>query len=188
MNGTGFLSGGGLNAEYAAAFDDYVERKAREIGLDLTSRPDTPEGGRGRGAGGGGAPADPMAPADWNPRFVRGRVVPAFEFLQIQRRRHAYISAWAEFMQDLDLFVGAPQADTTANAQTGHPCVILPYKFDVPTAGSGRGGAQAPSPDLRPQPIGAVLTGKLYGDDVLLAVAHQLHKRSDWHSRRPALV
>jgi Asp-tRNA(Asn)/Glu-tRNA(Gln) amidotransferase A subunit family amidase len=185
MNGTGFLSGGGLNTEYAAAFDDYVQRKAREIGLDLTALPETPAGGRGGGRG--GAPADPMAPADWNPRFVNGRTVRAFDFLQLQRRRHAYISAWATFMKDLDLFVGAPQADTTANAQTGHPCVILPYKFDVPAAAAGgRGGAQpAAATALNPQPIGGVLTGKLYGDDVLLAVAHQIQKNTDWHARRP---
>jgi Asp-tRNA(Asn)/Glu-tRNA(Gln) amidotransferase A subunit family amidase len=191
MNGTGFLSGGGLSAEYAAAFDDYVQRKAREIGLDLTSLPETPQAARGRGgAGRGNAPADPMAPADWNPRFVNGRVVRAFEFLQLQRRRHAYISAWAGFMQNLDLFVGAPQADTTANAQTGHPCVVVPYKFDVPAAGGGRGRggqAAAPAPPLRPQPIGGVLTGKLYGDDVLLSVAHQVQRRTDWHARRPEL-
>ena len=186
MNGTGVLSSGGLNAEYAAAFDDYVQRKAREIGLDLTALPDPPAGGRGRGAGRGGAPADPMAPADWNPRFVNGRTVRAFDFLQLQRRRHAYISAWAAFMKDLDLFVGAPQADTTPNAQTGHPCVIVPYKFDVPaTAGGGRGAAQPPAAPLKPQPIGGVLTGQLYGDDVLLAVAHQIQRNTDWHARRP---
>ena len=30
-------AGGGLNVEYAAAFDDYVQRKAKEIGLDLNT-------------------------------------------------------------------------------------------------------------------------------------------------------
>ncbi len=186
MNGTGLLSGGGLNAEYAAAFDDYVRRKAREIGLDLTALPETPAGRPGGGTGRGGAPDDPMAPADWNPRFVNGRTVRAFDFLQLQRRRHAYLSAWAAFMKDLDVFVGAPQADTTPNAQTGHPCVIVPYKFDVPAAGGGRGGAQpASTATLNPQPIGGVLTGQLYGDDVLLSVAHQIQKNSDWHTKRP---
>lgn len=191
MNGTGPLSGGGLSVEGATAFDEYVQRKAREIGLDLTTLPDTPPPARGRGAG-GGAPADPMAPADWNPRFVNGRVVRALDFLQLQRRRHAYITAWAEFMKDLDLFVGAPTADITANAQTGHPCVVVPYKFDVPAAAAGgRGGAAPPAapagPGLKPQPIGAVLTGALYADDVLLSVAHQIQQRTDWHRRRPEL-
>jgi Asp-tRNA(Asn)/Glu-tRNA(Gln) amidotransferase A subunit family amidase len=112
--------------------------------------------------------------------------VRAFDFLQLQRRRHAYISAWAAFMKDLDLFIGAPQADTTPNAQTGHPCVIVPYKFDVPAApGGGRGAAQPAAAPLKPQPIGGVLTGQLYGDDVLLAVAHQIQKNTDWHARRP---
>jgi len=31
------MAGGGLNVEYAAAFDDYVVRKAKEIGLDLNT-------------------------------------------------------------------------------------------------------------------------------------------------------
>jgi hypothetical protein len=66
----------------------------------------------------------------------------------------------------------------------------VPYKFDVPAAGGGRGRggqAAAPAPPLRPQPIGGVLTGKLYGDDVLLSVAHQVQRRTDWHARRPEL-
>ncbi len=188
MNGTGFLGGGGLNTEYAAAFDDYVQRKAKEIGLDLTALPETPAGGGrgGRAGGGGTAPPDPMAPADWNPRFVNGRAVRAFEFLQVQRRRHAYIAEWATFMKDLDLFVGAPQADTSPNAQTGHPCVVVPYKFDVPSqAGGGRGGGDQQATPLKPQPICGVLTGALYQDDVLLGVAHQLQTRGDWRDRRP---
>jgi Asp-tRNA(Asn)/Glu-tRNA(Gln) amidotransferase A subunit family amidase len=191
MNGTGFLSSGGLNTEYAAAFDDYVQRKAREIGLDLSALPETPPAGRGRGAGAGGGPADPMAPADWNPRFVNGRTVRAFDFLQVQRRRQAYIAEWAAFMKDLDLFVGAPQADTAPNAQTGHPCVVVPYAFDVPAAGGagrgGGGGAETPAVTLKPQPICGVLTGALYKDDVLLAVAHQVQMSRDVHRRRPEI-
>ena len=85
--------------------------------------------------------------------------------------------------------VRSSEADTPANAQTGHPCVVLPYKFDVPAAGAGGrgGGDQTAAPTLKPQPICGVLTGKLYGDDVLLAVAHQIQKRSDWHARRPEM-
>ena len=192
MNGTGFLGGGGLSGEYAAAFDEYVVRKAKEIGLDLTSLPDRPTGGRGGGGGGaaaGGPPPSPMAPADWNPRFVNGRAVRVLDFLQVQRRRYAYITRWAEFMKDLDMFVGSPQADTGPNAQTGHPCAVLPYKFDVPTVGGGgRGGnAAATTPALNPQPICGVITGNLYADDLILSVAHLIQKHSDWHSRRPKL-
>jgi Asp-tRNA(Asn)/Glu-tRNA(Gln) amidotransferase A subunit family amidase len=199
------MGGGGLNAEYAAAFDDLVQRKAKEIGLDLNAipAPATGRGGAGGGGGGGGrgaAPTGPIpgsstpnnpaaAPADWNPRFVGGRTVRAMDFIQSQRRRYVLISRWSEFMKDLDMFVGS-NADVGANAQTGHPCVVLPYKFDVPASGGGgRGGAPAagaaaPAP-LNPQPICGVIVGNLYNDDKLLSVAHAFQKATDFHLRKP---
>ncbi len=199
------MAGGGLNVEYAAAFDSYVQRKAKEIGLDLDNLPAPRAGG---GAGGGAAapgaaapgaptpsapaapsePANPMAPADWNPRFVRGRTVPGFEFLQNQRRRYMLVAKWGEFMRELDMFVGGPSADVAANAQTGHPCVVVPYKFDVPTQGR-RGGADdtTPAPALNPQPICGTIVGALYNDDQLLSVAHQFQSSTDIHTKRPSL-
>lgn len=198
-------SGGGLGAEGAAAFDAYVQRKAKEIGLDLTNLPAPTPGGGGGGGAAAAAPAagappatppNPMAPADWNPRFVNGRRPRAFEFIQTQRRRYALITKWAEFMKDLDMFIGAVQADTGPNAQTGHPCVVLPYKFDVPTAGGGGGAAAAaaaaaaanqPRPELKPQPICAIITGNLYNDDKILSVAHHFQMHTDFHARRPTI-
>ena len=192
---------GSLNSEYAAAFDEYVQRKAREVGLDLNTLPEPPRGGGG--GGGGGAPRDtvaarlaaaaaaanPMAPADWNPRFVNGRTVRAFEFLQNQRRRYLLVCKWGEFMKDLDMFIGAPNADVGPNAQTGHPCAVVPYKFDVPAAfGGGRGGAAAqPQPELKAQPICAVIVGGLFNDDKMLSVAHQFQVHSDVVSKHPSL-
>ena len=204
----GGAGGGGLNVEDAAAFDSYVQIKAKEIGLDLASLPEPVAGGRGgagagggRGAGAAGnapaapgapaVPANPMAPADWNPRFVNGRTVRAFEFVQGQRRRYMLISKWAEYMKDLDMFIGAPTADVGANSQTGHPCVVVQYKFDVPAqggGGGGRGGA-APQPplDLKPQPICATIIGNLYNDDKILSVAHQYQVNTDIHLKHPTL-
>jgi hypothetical protein len=205
-------SGGGLGAEGAAAFDAYVQRKAKEIGLDLTTLPEPtpgaggggggPPGGGTPGAGGAAAgagsnpPANPMAPADWNPRFVRGRTPRAFDFIQAQRRRYALVTKWGEFMKDLDMFIGAPTADVGANAQTGHPCVVFPYKFDVPQQGGGGGGGagaaaaaanQQPRPELKPQPICAVVVGNLFNDDKILSLAHQFQSNTDIHLKRPAL-
>ncbi|MEW5917706.1 MAG: amidase [Gemmatimonadota bacterium] len=184
----------GLGAEGAAAFDAYVQRKAKEIGLDLTNLPEpAPNTGPGGGSGGGGAgaaPANPMAPADWNPRFVNGRRPRAFDFVQSQRRRYALITKWAEFMKDMDMFIGAPTADIGANAQTGNPCVVFPYKFDAPKHGGRGGGAgnqQQPPLELKAQPICAVVVGALYNDDKILALAHQFQRNSDIHLRRPAL-
>ncbi len=187
------IGGGGLNVEYAAAFDSYVQRKAKEIGLDLTTLPE-PTPGRGGGPPAlptpGAPPPSPMGPADWNPRFVQGRTVRGFDFLQNQRRRYMLVAKWGEFMKDLDMFIGNPQADVGPNAQTGHPCVVVPYKFDVPpTQGGGRGGAPtaAPAPALNAQPICAVIVGALYADDKILSVAHQFQTHTDIHLRRPTV-
>jgi Asp-tRNA(Asn)/Glu-tRNA(Gln) amidotransferase A subunit family amidase len=180
----------GLGVEGAAAFDAYVQRKAKEIGLDLSALPEpaaAPPGGR-PAPGPAGPPANPMAPADWNPRFVNGRRARAFDFVQGQRRRYVMISRWAEYFRDLDLFIGAPTADIGANAQTGHPCVVVPYKFDVPAQQrGGPGGANQPPLELKAQPICAVLTGALFQDDKILGVAHRFQVNTDLHLRRPAL-
>ena len=191
------IGGSGLAVEGAAAFDAYVQRKAKETGLDLTTLPEpvAGRGGGGRGAaagaggagGPGGAPANPMAPADWNPRFVNGRTTRAFDYVQSQRRRYLLVGKWAEYMKDLDMFIGNPQADVGANAQTGHPCVVVPYKFDVPAQGGGRGASAQPPLELKAQPICAVIVGNLFADDLILSVAHQLQTHSDVHLKRPAL-
>ncbi len=187
------VGGGGLNVEYAAAFDEYVQRKAKEIGLDLNTVITPTTGGApfpGTVPPSTG-PASPMAPADWNPRFVNGRTVKAFEFLQNQRRRYVLVSRWSEFMKDLDLFIGGPQADVAPNAQTGHPCAVVPYKFAVPVVPQGAGGAAAPaappSAPLNPQPICAVITGALYRDDTILGVAHQFQIHTDVSQKHPSL-
>jgi Asp-tRNA(Asn)/Glu-tRNA(Gln) amidotransferase A subunit family amidase len=192
MSSVGFLAGGGLNAEAAAAFDAYVVRKAQETGLDLSNLPDTPpqagSGGFGVGAPAGPLP-NPLAFADWNPRFVNGRGVRVLDWIQLQRRRYAYALAWQDFMKDLDLFVGQPLADIVPNAQTGHPCAVLPYAFAVPQQPAfpvpGGNAPVTPQPALNPQPICGVITGNLYSDDIILSVAHQIQKASDWHLRRP---
>jgi Asp-tRNA(Asn)/Glu-tRNA(Gln) amidotransferase A subunit family amidase len=182
---------GSLNVEYAAAFDEYVQRKAKEIGLDLNTVI-APPVNNAPYTGTLPAPAVPnpgMLPADWNPRFVQGRTVKAFEYLQNQRRRYVLVSLWGEFMKDLDLFIGSPNADVGPNAQTGHPCAVVPYKFDVPASfGGGRGGAAAPAAPLNPQPICGVITGGLYNDDLILSVAHQFQAHTDIHTRHPKLA
>ncbi|HEX6965491.1 MAG TPA: amidase [Gemmatimonadaceae bacterium] len=190
------LRGGALAVEDAAAFDAYVQRKAKEIGLDLNNLPErgarqagvyAARGGAGSptsGAGAPSAPANPMAPADWNPRFVHGRTITGLDFLQTERRRYVLLQKWAEFMKDLDMFIGAPYADVGANAQTGHPCVVVPYKFDVPEQRTRAG--QQPL-DLEAQPICATIVGNLFTDDTILAVAHQFQVHDETVSRHPTV-
>ena len=176
-----------------------MQRKAKEIGLDLNTVITATTAGTpfpGTAAAPAGTPS-PMAPADWNPRFVNGRTVRGFEFLQNQRRRYVLVTKWGEFMKDLDMFIGAPQADVAPNAQTGHPCVVVPYKFDVPVQQQGGAGRPAPAaapatppppaPALNAQPICAVITGALYNDDKILSVAHRFQTHNDVYLKHPAL-
>jgi hypothetical protein len=91
--------------------------------------------------------------------------------------------------------VNAGQWDIGLHAQTGHPCAVVPYKFESPPAGrGGRGGAvdttaaRPPEPPVNnPQPICAVLAGNLYNDDKILSVAHQYQIHTEWHLKHPAI-
>jgi hypothetical protein len=192
---------GGLNTEYASAFDSYVQRKAKEIGLDLDLPAVPPRPASGRGSlpygtpPGSPPPTDPQAPADWNPRFVGGRTIPGYEFLNTERRRYILISKWAEYLKDVDMYIGSPFADVGECAQTGYPSAVLPYKFDVPQTGRGGGGrrggrggeAAPPEPKLDPQPICGQIIGTLYNDDLILSVAHQFQIHDDTVNRHPSL-
>ena len=135
-------------------------------------------------------------------RWTNGRFPRAFDFIQQQRRRYILITQMAELLKDLDMYVpagaGAGQWDIGLHAQTGHPCAVVPYKFEAPPAGrgggGGRGGADTAAarptvepPAGNPQPICAVLAGNLYNDDKILSVAHQYQVHTEWHLKHPSL-
>jgi len=203
--------GGVAGVEYATAFDAYVQAKAKELGIDLASIPE-PQRGAGRGGGAGpagpveaGAPrADPGNPTGMAAltRWTGGRFPRAIDFVQQQRRRQILITEMAELLKDFDMYVpggaGAGQFDVGLHAQTGHPCAVVPYKFDSPPAGRGGGGgrggadttagrAAAEQVVYNQQPICAVLAGNLYNDDKILSVAHQYQTHTNWHLKHPAL-
>ncbi len=203
----------GLNEESAAAFDSYVQFKAKQLGMDMTAvlaAYGTPaRGGRGGGrgaadsaaaAGRGTAPAVPAPPANNGQlnRWVPGRIPTAMDFIQAQRRRQMLIVAWQEYLKDTDLYIGA--SDTNVHAATGHPAVVVPIAFGLRAAGRGGGGggrggrgadstaAPAPPPvPLNPQPICAQIAGNLYLDDVIVSVAHKYQVNTAWHLEHPKL-
>jgi hypothetical protein len=221
--------GGGLGVESAAAFDSYVQWKAKELGIDLASIPE-PAGrggggrgrggadstggrggadstaGRGRGGGGGGGGGGGRGDAG-NPtgmaaltRWTGGRFPRAFDFIQAQRRRYILISQMAELLKDLDMYVpGANGYDVGLHAQTGHPCAVVPYKFEPQPSGRGgfgggragadttAGRAAAEQVVYNPQPICTVIAGNLYNDDKILSVAQQYQTHTEWHLKHPSL-
>lgn len=158
-------------------------------------------GGRGGGRGDAGNPTGMAALTRWtNGRFARG-----FDFINQQRRRYELISQMQTLLKDLDMYVPGGGFDVGLHAATGHPCVVVPYKFDVPQQGRGGGGGRAgaanpaaaaaapPAPQTppaepgKPQPICAVIAGNLYNDDKILSVAHQFQIRTGWHMKHPTL-
>jgi hypothetical protein len=123
------------------------------------------------------------------------------DFINSQRRRQMLITAWQEYLKDIDLYIGA--ADTGIHAQTGHPVAVVQMAFGVRPAGGGggrggRGGGRggdstataapaAPPPPVNPQPICTQIAGNLYNDDIILAVAHKYQINTKWHLERPKL-
>lgn len=207
------MAGGGLGVESSAAFDSYVKMKAKEYSIDLASIPEPTPGRGGFGGGGGavpaGAPAGAGAPPGagapgggrggdpGNPtgmaaltRWTNGRFARGFDFVQTQRRRYALISQMAELLKDFDMYIPGQQGlDVGLHAQTGHPCVVVPYKFESPPAGRGGRGADTTAPQItyNPQPICTVIAGNLYNDDKILSVAHQYQIHTEWHRKHPAI-
>ena len=194
----------GLSEESAAAFDSYVQFKAKELGMDMNAviaaYGTSARGGRGGGgrggaadsAGGRGAAATPAAPANNGQlnRWVPGRIPTAMDFIQAQRRRQMLIAAWQEYLKDTDVYIGA--SDTNVHAATGHPAVVVPIGFGIRTGGRGGGGGAAAAPaappmPLNPQPLCAQVAGNLYLDDVIVSVAHKYQVNTAWHLERPKL-
>jgi Asp-tRNA(Asn)/Glu-tRNA(Gln) amidotransferase A subunit family amidase len=75
-------------------------------------------------------------------------------------------------MAKVDLYVGSG-LDLPITNLTGHPCVVFPMGFRE------RNGRTVPG--------SVTLTGRLYDETTLLAVARALEQGSDDHRRRPPL-
>ncbi len=117
-------SGGGFGGESTAAFDAYVQAKAKELGIDMAALEAAAAAGRGgRGRGRGAAPdtaaagrggrtdstsgrgsIDPaVAAAVAAIRFpgTNGRTARALDYIQGQRRRQILITKWADVPEGL---------------------------------------------------------------------------------------
>ena len=224
---------GGIDQESAAAFDAYVQVKAKELNMDMATvmttygrngggrggppgaAPGAPGAGGAPGAAGTGAPPA-GAPAGAAPggggggrggttsgpnsgqlnRWVPGRTMSAFDFINSQRRRLMLTTAWQEYMKDTDLYLGT--TSTTTHAQTGHPVAVVQMGFGQRQGGfgggggGGRGGAAGAAPATPPaplndQPICTEIAGNLYNDDLILSVAHKYQMNTDFHTHRPKL-
>ena len=90
----------------------------------------------------------------------------AVDWIQANRFRMRAMERMAEAMSGLDLFLGSRQALTN---RTGHPVLSVPSGFH------------------RGSPTALHLTGKLFGEEEILRLAHAFQGASDHHLRHPAL-
>ncbi len=108
----------------------------------------------------------------WPESFRNGQFVPAVEYLRAARVRTKLMRAMAERMAKVDVYVGSGQ-DLPITNLTGHPCAVFPMGFH------DRGG--------RSMPDSVTLTGRLYDETTLLAVAHAFQQATGDHYKRPPL-
>jgi hypothetical protein len=108
----------------------------------------------------------------WPATFRQGQFVPAVEYLRAARVRTKLMHAMAERMAKVDLYVASGPDLPIANL-TGHPSVVFPLGFH------DRNGRSVPG--------SVTLTGRLFDESTLLAVAHAIQQATGDHLRRPDL-
>jgi Asp-tRNA(Asn)/Glu-tRNA(Gln) amidotransferase A subunit family amidase len=108
----------------------------------------------------------------WPDTFRQGQFVPAVEYLRAARARTKLMKAMAERMAVVDLYVGSGQ-DLSITNLTGHPTVVFPMGFRE------RNGRTIPG--------SVTLTGRLYDESTLLAVARAFQQATGDHLKHPPL-
>jgi Asp-tRNA(Asn)/Glu-tRNA(Gln) amidotransferase A subunit family amidase len=108
----------------------------------------------------------------WPDTFRSGQFVPAVEYLRAARVRTKLMEVMAQRMAAVDLYVGSGQ-DLAISNLTGHPTAVFPMGF------RDRNG--------RMRPGSVTLTGGLYDETTVMAVAHAFQQATGDHLRRPPL-
>jgi Asp-tRNA(Asn)/Glu-tRNA(Gln) amidotransferase A subunit family amidase len=104
--------------------------------------------------------------SSWPETFRAARYVPAVEYLQAQRARSLLMHRFESEFGDLDMFVCARGGSTLAHTNlTGHPQIVIPLQ---------NGNAHS-------------LVGRLFKEDQLTAVAHELQEELGFYKLRPDL-
>jgi aspartyl-tRNA(Asn)/glutamyl-tRNA(Gln) amidotransferase subunit A len=120
-------------------------------------------------------------------RFLQGALRSAADYIQALRARDVIRRATTELMHSVDIIAlptspvpptrfddpaayGPPTTYTRLANMTGQPSVSVPCGF----TGDGL-------------PIGLMLTGRAFEDDLVLRVAHHYERSHEWHTRRPVV-
>ena len=105
--------------------------------------------------------------SSWVGSMRQHEFVPAVEYIQANRARYRLMESFAKVFEGIDLFIGSQLGITNL---TGHPEISLVSGFN----------AQGQPQSLR-------LTGRLFGEEDILLLAHAFQQKTDFHLRRPKL-
>ncbi len=108
----------------------------------------------------------------WPNTFRASRFIPAVEYINANRIRTQLISAMADLLEKVDLYVAPSRkgGNLLVTNLTGHPCVVLPNGFTEKNL-----------------PTSFCFVGQLYDEGTILAVAHQFQKATDFHKKHPSM-
>ncbi len=108
----------------------------------------------------------------WPNDFRQSRFIPAVEYINANRIRHELIQAMAEVMQPVDCYLApSDEGDNLLLTNlTGHPSITIPNGF----AADGT-------------PTSITITGRLFDEGSIIAVAAAFQRATDHHRKRPPL-
>jgi Asp-tRNA(Asn)/Glu-tRNA(Gln) amidotransferase A subunit family amidase len=109
----------------------------------------------------------------WGRTFRAYRFVSAVDYLRAQRVRTLLMREMAKVMEDVDVYVGGN--DLLVTNLTGHPTVVLPNGLR-----KGRNDTETPT--------SLTFTGRLWGEEELLAVAKAYQDATGHHHKRPDMA
>ncbi len=95
------------------------------------------------------------------------QLVPAVAYIQANRARYRLMETFAGVFSGIDLFIGSQLGVTNL---TGHPEISLVPGFNA-----------------QGQPASLRFTGRLFGEEDILLLAHAFQLATDFHLRRPPL-
>ncbi|MCK5330019.1 MAG: amidase, partial [Candidatus Marinimicrobia bacterium] len=106
----------------------------------------------------------------WPNEFRVSRFIPAVEYIQANRVRYLLIQEMQKMMESVDIYI-APSLignNLLLTNLTGHPCVVVPNGFT--NEGS---------------PTSISFIGRLFDENLVLAVAGKYQAATDWHLKHP---
>jgi Asp-tRNA(Asn)/Glu-tRNA(Gln) amidotransferase A subunit family amidase len=107
----------------------------------------------------------------WPNTFRQSRFVPAVEYVRAQRARTLLMRDMDKLMSEYDVFLSPTgSASLSITNLTGHPAVALKAGF------------------YENAPVELMLTGRLYDEATLLAVALAYERATRWHDMNPTLT